>query len=143
MKLRKFCLGLLMLPAVMFAENLPGRYRVSGYDPTSNPPEYVGFVEIKSHEAALAAPDTHPDDYYTIEWTYQGFQSIRGTGVRKNNFISFVFTGNEDPAYNGVQLYRIEEDEEKHGHHQLTLEGPWILTDDNSIGKETLTKIHH
>ncbi len=71
-------------------------------------------------------PDTHPDDYYIIEWHYSDFQSISGIGLRKHDYIAFDFTGNEDPTYNGVQLYRIEEGDKEHHHHKLILEGPWI-----------------
>lgn len=143
MKLRDLCFGLLMIPSAMFAVNLSGTYNVNGYDPTSTPPEYVGSVVISTFAAAAVAPGTHPEDYYTIEWTYTDFQSISGIGVRKDDFIAFDFTGEEDPTYNGVQLYQIKEDCNEHGRHSLILKGPWIVQGGNEIGLEQLTKVHH
>lgn len=141
MKLRHFCLSLLVLPAAMFAENLSGIYSVHGYDPSTFPPQYEGTVTIQSVEATEVAPDTHPDDYYIIHWSYTDFQSITGKGVRKDDYIAFEFTGDQDPSYTGVQLYKIKEDGD-HCHHNLSLNGPWVLREGTYIGQEKLKKIH-
>lgn len=142
MKLHHFFLGLLALPSAMFAENLSGTYAVRGYDPSTIPHEYVGSVVIQSVEASVVAPGTHPDHYYIIKWNYSDFQSITGKGVRKGDYIAFEFTGDIDPTYTGVQLYKIDEDSGEHCHHNLTLKGPWVLKSETFIGQEKLTKVH-
>lgn len=142
MKLHHLWLGLLIWPAAMFSENLSGIYHVHGYDPSSIPPEYEGYVTIQSYEATAVAPDTHPDDYYIIHWTYSDFQSITGQGVRKDDYIAFEFTGDTDPTYTGVQLYKIKEYKEKDCHHDLSLKGPWVVKTDTYIGQEKLSRIN-
>jgi hypothetical protein len=118
MNLRNLFMTLCFFPLYLAAVCIQGNYEVSGFDPIFNA-EYTGTAVITQ-----SSPDV-----YTIVWTYEGFNPIVGTGVIRDDFISFVYS--QDGVF-GTQLYEI---------HGKKLKGPWILFGDTRIGCETIRRV--
>jgi len=103
---------------------IDGTYSVSGYDPGATTP-YTGTAEIMKAQ-----------DAYNIKWDLlsngKKFLNL-GTGVQMGNTVSFVFKSGPDEkeTYEGVQLYKIKGD---------TLEGPFVLYGETTLGQETLKR---
>lgn len=119
MNLRNLFLTLFIFgPVVMFA-SLAGTYEVHGFDPLSNS-KYSGTLVI-----------TKNGPIYSATWTFGGGVDT-GTGVRKDDSLSFVFREGNANSF-GVQVYEIE------GDH--TLKGPWVRYGATSKGYEKIKKI--
>lgn len=119
MKIRNVLLNVfLVFPVYMFA-SITGTYEVSGFDPETNQ-KYGGSIVIDKEGSV-----------YTARWTLDGGEIDTGTGVRKDDFLSFVFRENNSNSF-GTQLYEID------GH---TLKGPWVRFDAERKGFEKLNKI--
>jgi hypothetical protein len=118
MNLRHLLMTLCFFPLYLSAACIPGNYEVSGFDPTLNE-EYTGTAVITETSPAV----------YTIVWTYVGFDPIIGTGVIRDDFVSFVYSQGETF---GTQLYEIK---------GKKLKGPWILFGDTRIGCEQLRRV--
>lgn len=126
MSLRAILLStLFVLPVTLFA-GITGTYKVSGVSPATHE-KYKGTVVI-----------SQSGHVYNAIWTFSGGNTDTGTGVRKDNFISFVFVEGQ-PAVStlainsGVQIYEIE---------GKTLKGPWVRINGTRRGFEKITKIH-
>lgn len=89
--------------------HLSGTYEIKGFDPLLKA-EYKGILVIEKVENSV----------FRASWflTEGVVGTATGTGVRKDNCISFVFT-ESDTAFNstGTQLYQIEKN---------VLKGPWV-----------------
>lgn len=106
----------------MFA-SLTGTYEVSGFDPLGNV-NYTGTVVI-----------TKADDVYTAFWSFSDGLTNVGTGVQKDDSLSFVFSDGSSAVENtGVQLYEIG---------RRSLKGPFVRFGATSSGYEKIKKIHH
>lgn len=124
MKITSFLFALLfILPIAMFAD-IVGTYTVSGYDPQTNLP-YTGTVVI-----------TKSGHIYTGQWSFVGGGGDTGTGIRKNDCLSFVFSENvglnNGNGIIGVQQYKIKDD---------TLSGQWVRFGATLRGTETIEKV--
>lgn len=118
MNFRSILFSLCLLPCCLFG-SIVGNYEVSGYDPILDE-TYTGTAVI-----------TELNGVYTIVWTYPGNVTYIGTGVLKDDFISFVYTQQSTTDF-GTQLYEI---------HGKKLKGPWVLFQDTRIGCERLKKV--
>lgn len=129
MKIRSILFAFLfVLPTTIFA-GLTGTYKVSGINIHSHT-KYKGKAVI-----------TRSGNVYTAVWDFGDGDIEIGTGVRKDDCISFVFaqaiTGTNvfiqpTPAP-GVILYAIKDD---------TLKGPWVIYNTKRRGYEKLKKIN-
>lgn len=118
MYLRHLFMTICFFPLYLAAVCIPGNYAVSGFDPILNT-EYTGTAVI-----TLSSPGV-----YSITWTYEGLDPIVGTGVIRDDFVSFVYS--QDDVF-GTQLYEIS---------GKKLKGPWIIFGDTRIGCETLRRV--
>lgn len=128
MKLSGLLFSFLLLPVCMFAR-VTGTYAVMGYDPIIGE-EYTGTIVITKSV-------TPNGKVYTATWTYEDTCPYIGTGVCKDDAVSFVFTQQcpnalGDPAEFGTQLYEV---------HKNGLKGPWILFGDTRVGYEKLIRV--
>ena len=113
---------LLSFPIYAFA-NIAGTYEVKGFDPITNS-EYKGTLVIQKVN----------DDIFNAQWTFTTgpFAADVGTGVKKGQYLSFVF--NEIGTSNvGTQLYKIER-------HNV-LRGPWVALGATEEGFERAKKV--
>ena len=112
---------LFILPVTMFA-GISGTYKISGFDPKTNQ-KYTGTVVI-----------TRSGALYTGNWIFSDNSTDTATGVREDDFISFVFTEiGSNPVIYGTQLYEIDGD---------TLKGPWVRANATRRGFEKIKKVH-
>lgn len=119
MRLRTIFSTILFLLPFYLSAHITGTYELNGFDPDTNQ-SYTGTVVIERQRAI-----------YTATWTFDGGNTDIGTGVRKDDSISFVFLeSNSNTA--GVQLYEID------GH---TLKGPWARFGATRRGFEKLKKV--
>lgn len=127
-------LSLLLVPYMGLHAKITGCYSVFGFNPYSQQ-FYSGTIEIE-----------RDGETYQALWTFENGSQERGTGVRKDDQISFVFQGVEDSSSNsgvegigqpdfediGVQVYKIRCN---------VLKGPWAFLGGNLEGVEILRRI--
>jgi hypothetical protein len=113
--------------------DITGKYAIDGLNPfggTAN--GYSGKLEITA-----LIPGT---DVYQAFWNLNRGDNkgnikgtLTGTGVRKGDFVSFVFSGSDGVStLYGTQLYRIKRSQ---------LVGLWILSGEVVAGSETAAKL--
>ena len=105
-------------PAIAFSE-ISGKYRVYGSQPGQT---YKSVVVIKK-----------VGHVYTANWADDDGSTETGTGVRRGDYLSFVFKESEGNFY-GVQVYKISKD--------CLQGGPWAWYGDTWKGYEKLKKTH-
>ncbi len=116
----------LLLPYMSLLADIEGTYSVEGFNPYINR-GYIGQAQITKQNGRI----------YSIVWSFDDGTTEVGTGLIKDDQLSFIFQDSEpNPIDRGVQVYEIE-----HGR----LKGPWTLlgeTQADRVGSETLEKEH-
>lgn len=111
----------ILLPFISLNAGIAGSYSVAGFDPSVHQP-YTGTLEIVQN-----------GETYTGNWTFNDGTHETGTGIRKDDQLSFVFQGVEDPTGDiGVQVYELRHDHDK---------GPWANLGSSVTGFESIKKI--
>lgn len=107
----------LLISHSVTALDLSGSYEVQGTEASGL--KYQGTASIKEDGQFLKAI-----------WTLDG-EVYKGTGLKKDNFVAFMFKGEGSDSKTGVQIYKIEKDK---------LTGQWLLFDQSNSGNEVLQR---
>ncbi len=114
-----FLSAFLLFPICMFA-GISGTYKVKGKGPDNV--EYTGTVVIQKQGPV-----------YTATWTFPDDEPETATGVKRGDYIGFVFREGNTDSY-GEQLYKID---------GKILKGPWARYGTDGKGYEKIKKVKH
>lgn len=119
--LKKIVLLSCFLSMPLLGESLTGEYGVTGFNPHTKEP-YRGTAHIEEK-----------GDIYDITWHIKPKGPVySGTGIRKGDTLSVVFSNPSNISDVGVGSYTIEGD---------TITGKWIFQGRSKKGSETFRRL--